>query len=433
MNSEKGPHRGLKGFDMRNDAFSNINSNFQFDFQNPGRIIFGVNVIKDKFYQLIEELEATNVLLISDKIIKGKGLLNEICNKLEKAGIIYREYLFPISGEPLLESIRTAVDYARADHFDLFIGVGGGSILDLTKIMAIMSSNKGDLGDYRVTVKNIGTEKIKNYGSNTILIPTTAGTGAEVTNTATFIENKVKYWVCSNKLFPKVSCIDPLLTSTMPKNVTRDTGLEALGNLIEGCISNYANPLSDGMIQQGVHLIYLNLPIAYRDGHDFSARTAMSFAAMMGGWVVDFPWSSVPSVGHCISEIIGPRYNLPHGLCTGLMLPHAIDFNVPYINNKIRLILESFEVDTHRMDSSQVAKESVKMILDLMENMGLSIALKDIAEGTKLELLDLRKFVLEERQYLYGLPKFSPRKLNKKNVDILLADLWEGRFHNTGL
>jgi len=276
-------------------------------------------------------------------------------------------------------------------------------------------------------------EKFKNNGPDTILIPTTAGTGAEVTNAAVFIENKIKYWISSNKILPKISMVDPMLTLTMPKNVTRDTGLEALANLIEGFISNYANPLSDGLIQQGAHLIFKHLPNAYKDGRNVSARTAMSFAAMMGGWVVNFPWSSVPSVGHCVAEIIGPKYNLPHGLCTGLMLPHAIDFNVPYVSNRLRLILESFDVDTNALEDSQVSEEIIKRIVDMIENMELPIALRDIVHGSKSELLELSKIVLEERQYLYGLPKFSPRKLNKKNVEILLGDLWDGTFHNIGL
>ena len=329
--------------------------------------------------------------------------------------------------------MRNAINYVRAEYFDLFIGVGGGSIMDLTKIMTIMSTNTGDIRDYCVKVNDNGNDKFNNDGPHTILIPTTAGTGAEVTNVAAFIENKTKYWINTNKVLPKVSLIDPMFTVTMPSSVTRDTGLEALGNLIEGSISNYSNPLSDGMIQQGVHLIYKYLPRAYKTGRDISARTAMSFAAFMGGWVVDFPWSSVPSIGHCISEIIGPKYNLPHGLCTGLMLPHAIDFNLPYVNNKLRLILESFDIDTHALNSSQVAKNTVKLIIEMIENMNLPIALKELVEEEKAEFFRLKKFVLEERQYLYGLPQFSPRKLNKNNLNTLFSDIWEGHFHNTGL
>ena len=179
----------------------------------------------------------------------------------------------------------------------MFIEIGGGSILDLTKIMSIMSSNGGDLIYYRVTLKDNGMENFKNNGPDIILIPTTAGTGAEVTKAAVFIENKIKYWISSNKILPKISMVDPILTLTMPKNATRDTGLEALENLIEGFITNYAKPLSDGLIQQGAHLMFKHLPQSYKDGRNVSARTAMSFAAIMGGWVVNFPWSSVPSVG----------------------------------------------------------------------------------------------------------------------------------------
>jgi alcohol dehydrogenase class IV len=370
---------------------------------------------------------------VSDNNIKEHGLLNDVQNQLKRSGAFYSEYIFSLSGEPSSDVVRKAVDYARGNSFDLLIGIGGGSILDLTKIMSIMSSNIGDIKDYCVTPTDNETEKVKNYGQDTILIPTTSGTGAEVTNAAVFIENKIKYWISSNKLLPKVSLVDPMLTLTLPRNVTRDTGLEALGNLIEGSISNYSNPISDGIIQQGVHLIYKYLPRAYENGTDNSARTAMSLAALMGGWVVDFPWSSVPTVGHCISEIIGPKFNLPHGLCTGLMLPHAIDFNLPYIGNKLRLILEAFGIDSHEMDNSQVGKEVIKRIVEMIQNMNLPIALKDIVDIPKSELMGIHKFILGERQYLYELPKFSPRRLNEKNLTVLLSDLWDGHFHYTGL
>ncbi len=413
---------------MKNNEYSSIGIQTVFDAGNPPRIIFGKDSVKNNLPGILKEYNPKRILLVSDEFVYKTGATQKVGNAIKSANFNYEEYLLPV-GEPTMEMARNVANFARQKKPDLLIGVGGGSVMDMTKLMSIMITNEGDPLDFCALPPDPWSDKVKNYGVNKILIPTTAGTGSETSNTLVIIEKGYKTWITSFKVTANVSLVDPTLTYTMPPDVTRNTGMDALSHLIEGVISNLANPISDGLIVQGVRIIGKYLVRAYNNPNDEEARVNMSFAAMLGGWVIAFPWVGGPAtIGHCMSEALGPKFNIPHGLACAIMLPHAMDYNLPLIAPRLRPIAEALGVDTYHMDDFQAGKAAVEAVVRLMHNLEMPVALKDTTKLTKESLFEMLDYILNERQIIYNLPVYNPRRLTKQNLEQLFDDIWYGRF-----
>ncbi len=413
---------------MNSDTFNPLKLNTNLDFGNPPRVVFGVGTSQNSLPGLMKEIDPTKTVLVSDEVVAKTGALEKIEASLKSAGLKYEELLIPI-GEPTTEMTRDLVNSARKDKPDLYVGVGGGSVLDMTKLMSIMVTNEGDPKNYYALPPDPWSDKVVKAGARKILLSTTAGTGSESSNTLVVTEAGYKTWITSSRVTANVSLVDPSLTYTLPPNATRNTGMDALSHLIEGVLTNTPNPVSDGMIQQGVHLISKYLVRAYNNGNDEEARVNMSFAAMMGGWVIAFPWVGGPAtIGHCMSEALGPRFGIPHGFACAIMLPHAMDFNLPLVAPRLRPIAEAFGVDTYGLSDLEAASEAIDSVVSLMKGLEMPVALKNASKFGKDRLTEMFDYVLNQRQYIYNLPVYNPRRLTKENLSELFDDIWEGRF-----
>ncbi len=413
---------------MNSDSFNPLKVNTNIDFGNPPRIVFGMGTAQTSLPQLVREFGSKKTVLVSDEIVSKTGALEKIETSLKAAGLIFEELLIPV-GEPTTEMTKELVNKAREEKPDLYVGIGGGSVLDMTKLMSIMVTNPGDPKNYYALPPDPWSDKVINPGTNKILIPTTAGTGSETSNTLVVTESGYKTWITSSKVTANVSLVDPALTFTLPPIATRNTGMDALSHLIEGVLTNMPYPLSDGIIQQGVHLISKYLVRAYNNGNDEEARVNMSYAAMMGGWNIAFPWVGGPAtIGHCMSEALGPRFGIPHGFACALMLPHAMDFNLPLVAPRLRPIAEAFGVDTYGLSDIEAASEAINSVVSLMKSLEMPIALKNASKFGKDRLMEMFDYILNERQYIYNLPVYNPRRLTKENLTELFEDLWEGKF-----
>ena len=413
---------------MNSDAFNPLKLNTNLDFGNPPRVVFGVGTSQNSLPGLMKEIDPKKTVLVSDEVVAKTGALEKIEASLKSAGLKYEELLIPI-GEPTTEMTRDLVNSARKDKPDLYVGVGGGSVLDMTKLMSIMVTNEGDPKNYYALPPDPWSDKVVKAGARKILLSTTAGTGSESSNTLVVTEAGYKTWITSSRVTANVSLVDPSLTYTLPPNATRNTGMDALSHLIEGVLTNTPNPVSDGMIQQGVHLISKYLVRAYNNGNDEEARVNMSFAAMMGGWVIAFPWVGGPAtIGHCMSEALGPRFGIPHGFACAIMLPHAMDFNLPLVAPRLRPIAEAFGVDTYGLSDLEAASEAIDSVVSLMKGLEMPVALKNASKFGKDRLTEMFDYALNQRQYIYNLPVYNPRRLTKENLSELFDDIWEGRF-----
>lgn len=393
------------------------------EFQNPQKIIFGINAV-DRVGEEVKQL-GERVFVVSDENIEKAGILSKVLKSLEEKELDVTVYKIPIA-EPTMDSARAIADTVRQKRYDVVVGVGGGSCLDSAKIAAIMATNLGDVWEYCAKVKG-DVKKFQNKSLPKILIPTTSGTGSEASNTLVIIEQKYKTWITDNKLLAEVAIVDPALTLTLPPRMTAGSGMDALSHVVEALMSAQANPLSDALSLEAVSLVFNSLRRAYHHPEDIEARRNMSLAATLGGWVIGFPWVAGPAtIGHCISEAVGPKYNIPHGIACAIALPYAIEYNLPLLVDKLTFVARAMGEDIVGLTKREAAFKSIEATLKLMEDVDIPKSLREVGVP-KEDLKSLAKYIINERQYLYDLSTFNPRRPTLENVEELLEKMWEGR------
>lgn len=293
-----------------------------FEFTLPTKILFGPGCVK----QLAEEIAAIGgkkPLIITDPGIRGAGIDRIVTGLLEEAGIGYA--LFDgVEANPKDVNAEAAARVAREAGADFLIAVGGGSPIDCAKAVGVLLAHDAEF--------------IKPYEGKTaatlpnpplITIPTTSGTGSEITfsSVITDTKNKYKMTVKSPYTAATTALCDPELTVSVPPAVTAATGVDALTHSIEGFTATCSEPIGDAAALYSIELIAGNLVKAYKDGSDLEARSNMLMASMLGG--ISFSHSDVASV-HCIAEALGSMYDLPHGTCNAIFLPYVMEYNMDY-------------------------------------------------------------------------------------------------------
>ena len=290
----------------------------RFEFATATRIIFGSGTIGE-----VAELSARmgkRAFVVTGSTIKRAERLLE---QLEQQGIEQVE--FNVAGEPTTALAKKAVELARHNSCDIVLSIGGGSVLDTGKVVAAMLTNTGELEDY-LEVVGAGKTLVRDCARH-IAIPTTAGTGAEVTRNAVLSvrEHKVKVSMRSPLMLPSLAVVDPELTYSMAPSVTASTGLDALTQLTEVYVSNKANPLTDGICRQGLIRAGRSLLRAYEDGSDRSAREDMAIASLFGG--LGLANAKLGAV-HGFAGPLGGMFAAPHGVICARLLPFVMETNV---------------------------------------------------------------------------------------------------------
>ncbi len=239
---------------------------------------------------------------------------------------------FGIRGEPTTETAAAAAAAARRARADVVIGIGGGSAIDAGKVVAAMLTNEGSIEDYLEVVGRGKT--LKNRSAPCIAVPTTAGTGAEVTRNAVLMvpEHRVKVSVRSPFLLPEVALVDPLLTHSMAPDVTAATGLDALTQLIEAFVTKKANPLTDGICREGLRCAARSLRRAFEDGADATARQDMALAALFSGLALA---NAGLGAVHGFAGSLGGMIGAPHGVVCGRLLPHVMAANGKALRDRV--------------------------------------------------------------------------------------------------
>ncbi len=408
-----------------------ISDRYRYDldlkFDQVRRIIFGKGTATSLGTEL-SQLGKKYALIVTDPNVHKFGLLNGMIESISKSGIKYEIYE-DISNEPTMDNIVKAVNFARKNgKFDTVIGVGGGSVLDTSKMVASMMTNDGEPMEYLTPVE----DKFKNPSVTKILIPTTGGTGSEVSNMSVVIEKDTMYktWAASSNLLADTAVVDPVLNISAPPRTTAASGMDALAHNVEGLISKEANAISDGIATKAAKLIFNNLRTAYNDPGNIEARSAMSMGAMLGGMVITYPWVAGPSIlGHCLGEAFGPKYGAIHGVAVGLSLPYILDFNISAAYNRISSLANIFGIK-HRGESPRsVAAKIPATIITLLQDLEMPTTLKDI-NFPRSDIEIFATYVFETRQKLYDLPRFNPRRLTKENSIRLITNMFDGTFEN---
>ena len=393
------------------------------EFENPRKMIFGVDCVGRVGVEA-KQLGAGKALVVSDETIEKIGLLERVLAPLRAGGLEVEVHKIPVK-EPDMASARAMAGAVRKSRYDVVVGVGGGSCLDSAKTAAAMATNPGDVSEYCARVKG-QVRELEQRTLPKILIPTTSGTGSEASNTLVIIDEGYKTWITDNRLLAEVAMVDPTLALTMPPGLTAGTGMDALSHVTEALMSRRANPLSDAMAFEAVRLVFSNLRTAYFSGEDLEARWNMSMAATLGGWVIGFPWIGGPAnLGHCIAEAMGSKYRIPHGVACALALPYTMEFNLPACTERLAEIASVVLEDLGGLSTYDMALQSVDAVLGLMEDIELPTSLRQV-NFPEEDIPDFARYIVEERQYLYDLDHYNPRKLTLENTTQLLEGMWEG-------
>jgi alcohol dehydrogenase class IV len=419
----------LKGDgDKVKDIFSTYWLNRKDEYRLPPRITFGFGAIEQAGDVAEQISKNKDVIIITDKFLLNSGIVEQLSNILKSHNFVVDAYAAE-AAEPSVEQVSAVIKEASRKDYGLVVGLGGGSSLDRAKIAACFAGSQDKMEDYFAP-----STKPLVHSRPKLLIPTTAGTGSEASNTAVVIvpEHDIgtaKTWITSSAILAEASIVDPALMVGLPPKVTANTGMDALSHSAEGVISKQANSFSDALALEGVRLVSENLRSAYQEGDNLEARSNMAMAATLGGIVISFPWVSGPAtLGHAASEGISPKYNVPHGAACAVLLPYVYWFNLKssYGENKLAIIAEAMGVDTYGMAQRDAAVTSIEATFDLLEDLDMPTDLKSF--GMKEEdIPGVSKYILERSERMYAMSLFNPVKATVENINEFFYTAYEGR------
>jgi len=355
-----------------------------FSINQPTRIVFGVNKVK-RLSDLVTELGGNRVFLVADPGLQQAGIIKRISAVLDEAKIPYTLY-DKVTPEPGLKLADQGLKLAKKMKADCVVGVGGGSALDIAKAISILLTNGGKAEDY------LGLGKIKLQGVPKIMIPTTAGTGAEVTFTAVFINEKTnsKGGMNGDPLYPDATILDPALTLSLPAHVTAATGIDAFTHALEAFVSTQSHAISDMYALEAIDLISNNLRVAYANGGNLEARSAMLLGSLLGGKAL-----ATAGVGlvHAMAYPLGGMFNTAHGLANAVLLPYVVEYNIIGCPEKYAMIAQLMGYETEGIPLREAAQLAVEAIHQLNADIGipnsltaLNIPTNKIPEMAKIAL-----------------------------------------------
>ena len=324
--------------------------------RSPHLILAGLGA-SERLSHEAKEFGAKKALVVTDRGVIDSGIEKKIKDLLEKGGV-GTEIFDKVISDPDIACAEACIEMAKKDRFDLIIGVGGGSSMDIASITSVMITNTGTVYDY------FGINLVKNPGIPAILIPTTAGTGAEVTPNAILTDTKegLKKAIVSPHILPSIAIIDPLLHLSMPPSVTSSSGIDALAHAIESFTSNNATILTDLFAKEAMIMIGRSIRTAVANGNNLEARYNMAIGSLYAG--ISLANAGVTAV-HALAYPLGGQFNVPHGIANGLLLPYVMEFNVlgniPKFAQIAQFLGEKLD-HLSSLDQAYRASEAVKAI-----------------------------------------------------------------------
>jgi alcohol dehydrogenase class IV len=380
----------------------------------PNGILFGFNTVK-KVGEQAAKLGSKQALLITDEMMVQLGYAELVKGSLEKEGLKV-EVFDRVEPEPHLETADTIYDLLRKTKFDLVVGLGGGSSMDIAKLTSLVAPNEQKPFDL---IKHIVVDKkeVAKPALKKILIPTTSGTGSEVSRFFVVSAGNDKYFPGSPYAYPEVAIIDPGLTVSMPPKITASTGIDALSHGVESVMNRLANPFYDSLALGGIELIAKYLRRATFNGQDLEARYYMSMASTLS-------MISLTGTGglyaHSISYVLAMFQPTAHGIGCGVSLPYTMAFNLPLIEDKLALVARAMGERVESLSVRTAGQRAVEMVYDLTADVKMPVGLKEM--GFPQEDVPKMAEICITR---YPRPN-NPRSMSKEECLALFEAMWEG-------
>lgn len=335
------------------------------------------------------------ILIVTDSVISKLGLLKPMTDALTAGGaqfVVFDE-ITPDAPIPLVEK---GIAFYQENGCDAIVAFGGGSSMDASKAIAVAISNPKPLRQLAGYLKGLRAP-VKIYA-----VPTTAGTGSEVTVAAVISdpEKHTKLVIVDPRMVPKMAALDPSLMTGLPPHITAATGIDALTHAIEAFVGNWTTPYSDGMALSAVGLIFENLRTAYTNGKNLEAREKMALASTYAGFA--FTRANVGYV-HAIAHQFGGLYHTAHGLANAIMLPHVLKYSAPVITERLALLAIRAKVGTEDESSDVLAQKFLDAVDQLNADLGIPTCLDALKES---DIPALAKAACHEAHTGYPVPRY---------------------------
>ena len=387
-------------------------------FSIPPTIITGAGA-SEKVGEQAKRLGATKALIVTDPGIAKIGYTHQISNNLQNAGITTTIYS-DVTPDPTLQNVNDGLKQSVDEKCDLIVSIGGGSAIDCGKGIAIKLTNDGEFAEY------MGVDKIPNPGVKLIAIPTTAGTGSEVTKVTviTDTERNVKMMLSSSCLLASVALVDPILSLTTPPRLTAAVGVDALTHAIEAYISKRAQPITDALALKAIRLISGSLRQAWADGENIPARTDMMLGASIAGMA--FSNSSVALV-HGMSRPIGAYFHIHHGLSNSVLLLDVMEFSLVGAPHRFADIAEAMGEQLDGLSLMKQADAAIAAVERLVNDINMP-RLGEIGIDTDKFEEVIEKMAADA--IASGSPANNPRQATQEEIIALYRKCFASRTRN---
>lgn len=329
-------------------------------------VTFGKNAAKE-LPRILKEFKAKNVMVVYDAGVKMAGIAEKVLAEVEKADVKVTVFDGVIPN-PTNEVVEEAAEIAQRENIDVFVAVGGGSSIDLTKAVNILMTNPGPIGQYG------GIGLVKESVLPLIAIPTTAGTSSEITNVVALTDTKAvcKYVIIDNKIVADKVIADPEFTKTMPAGVTAATGMDAITHAVESYISNMSTALTEYHSIKALQIFHEYLPKAVANGSDMEAREKM----MLGCLIAGFGFSNANlGLVHGIAHTLSAHFHLAHGVANATVLPYVMEYNADSCPEKMVNLAKAIDLPV----SGDLAKDKYLLSKELLK-MTKTVGIKTLSE-----------------------------------------------------
>ena len=378
-------------------------------FYLPTRVITGLGCSQQLGSQA-RGLGQRALLVCSRGAAARSGFLDPLLASLGAAGV-ESDLHAQVQGEPTLQVVADGIDLVREGDHQVLIGVGGGSPMDAAKAIAGLALLPGRVDEYHQG------RKLDGPSLPLITVPTTAGSGAEVTKNAVLSDpaRQYKASIRSDDWFARVALVDPELTRGLPPSVTASSGSDALCQAIEAYVSTGASPATDGLAGEAVRRIGRSLALAFRNGDDLDARSDMLYGSLLAGMALA---NARLGGAHGLAHPLGIRFGIPHGTICGLLLPHVMAHSLSWAEAKYAQVAEWLGVDGTGLPAADAAQRAVERVRQLLVQIDLPLRLRDLGVAQA----DFPLII--EESLPSGSLKHNPRPLGASDLQAILSAAW---------
>lgn len=371
-----------------------------FMFSVPTLAFFGPGK-SDMVGDMLKGMGAKKILVVYDQGVKAAGIVDNVLAKVKAAGVEYAEYSDVVPNPPEY-LVNQGYEIAKNLNIDAMLAVGGGSSIDFAKAVNILLTNPGPFSQYN------GVNLVKNPVKPLIAIPTTAGTGSEVTNACVITDtvNKEKMTILGQYVAPTIALVDPNLTLGLPPAITASTGMDALTHAVEAYLSKWASPASDSLALCAIELIGRSIEKAVNQGSDLNAREDMIVGSAIAGMA--FSQTDL-GLAHAIAAPMGANCGTPHGVANAIVLGLTLEYNLPSCTAKMKMVGKALGLKVDGLSDNDAGALTVKRVNEISKNIKIP-TLKEV--GVTEDKFD----VIAEGALINSAARTNPREVTKACV-----------------